>query len=204
MATRLKEADKKLSEITGDKLKITELGRLKLRNILHKPDPWAGQKYSNPKCLICTNPHNKTFGSPRRNIVYKSRCLTCKTDNDKNGGIKDDLQNKDTFEKDDDKRAYFGERHVSGMERSIQHSRDNLNKKDDSHQFKHYTEAHADLDMKEVKFGVTVLRQFFSCFVQLSVDNILNFEAMLIFKHGNKLNSKNMYNRSKIPRLCNV
>lgn len=173
LATRLKEADKKLSEITGDKLKITELGRLKLRNILHKPDPWAGQKYSNPKCLICTNPHNKTFGSPRRNIVYKSRCLTCKTDNDKNGGIKDDLQNKDTFEKDDDKRAYFGERHVSGMERSIQHSRDNLNKKDDSHQFKHYTEAHADLDMKEVKFGVTVLRQFFSSFVQLSVDNIL-------------------------------
>ena len=59
------------------------------------------------------------------------------------------------------------------MERSIQHSRDNLNKKDDSHQFKHYTEAHADLDMKEVKFGVTVLRQFFSSFVQLSVDNIL-------------------------------
>ena len=146
---------------------------MKLRNILHKSDPWAGQKCSNPKCLICTNPHNKTFGSPRRNIVYKSRCLTCKTDNDKNGGIKDDLQNKDTFEKDDDKRAYFGERHVSGMERSIQHSRDNLNKKDDSHQFKHYTEAHADLDMKEVKFGVTVLRQFFSSFVQLSVDNIL-------------------------------
>ena len=55
------------------------------------------------------------------------------------------------------------------MECSIQHSRDYLNKKDDSHQYK----ARADLDMKEVKFGVTVLRQFFSSFVQLSVDNIL-------------------------------
>ena len=145
---------------------------MKLRNILHKSDPWAGQKCSNPKCLI-SFVQIPTIKHSRQNIVYKSVCLTCKTDNDKNGGIKDDLQNKDTFEKDDDKRAYFGERHVSGMERSIQHSRDNLNKKDDSHQFKHYTEAHADLDMKEVKFGVTVLRQFFSSFVQLSVDNIL-------------------------------
>ena len=27
---------------------------MKLRNILHKSDPWADQK-----CLICTNPHNK-------------------------------------------------------------------------------------------------------------------------------------------------
>ena len=49
--------------------------------------------------------------------------------------------------------------------------------------------------MKEVKFGVTVLKQFFSSFSRQ------HFEAILIFKHSDNLNSKAMYNRSKIPRL---
>ena len=91
---------------------------------------------------------------------------------------------------------YVGESHVSGRERSIQHARDYSNKKDDSHQYKHYTEAHADLEMKDVKFGVTVLRQFFSSF------NRQHYEAVMIFKHSKNLNSKSMlYNRCKIPRL---
>ena len=195
LANKLKEADRKLSEITEDRVRITERAGLKLRSILHKSDPWAGQKCSDLKCLICTNPNNKTFGCSRRNVVYKSVCLTCKADSDKNDANKDTSENKDDFEKADDERAYFGESHVSGRERSIQHSRDFLNKKDDSHQYKHYTEAHAELDMKDVKFGVTILRQFFSSFSRQ------HFEAILIFKNSNNLNSKSMYNRSKIPRL---
>ena len=91
--------------------------------------------------------------------------------------------------------VYFGESHVSGRECSKQHNFDYQKKKDDSHQYKHYTEAHAHLDMKEVKFGVTVLKQFFSSFSRQ------HFEAILIFKHSDNLNSKAMYNRSKIPRL---
>ena len=178
LANRLKAADKKISEITGDKLRIVERAGLKLSSLLHRSDPWAGQKCSDQQCLICTNPHNKKFDCSKRNIVYKSVCLTCKDEND-----------------NDNEKVYFGESHVSGRERSKQHNFDFQKKKDDSHQYKHYTEAHAHLDMREVKFGVTVLKQFFSSFSRQ------HYEAILIFKHSDNLNSKAMYNRSKIPRL---
>ena len=200
LANKLKEADRKMSEITGDRLRIVERAGLKLRSLLHKSDPWDGQKCSDSKCLICTNPYNKKFGCSKRNIVYKSVCLTCKAENEKKEGIEKVDEKKENIEKHDDKKdanekVYFGESHVSGLERSKQHRNDFLKKKDDSHQYKHYTEAHAHLDMKEVKFGVTVLKQFFSSFSRQ------HYEAILIFKHSDNLNSKAMYNRSKIPRL---
>ena len=200
LANRLKEADRKLLEISGYRLRIVERAGLKLRSLLHKSDPWDGQKCSDPRCLICSNPYNKKFGCSKRNIAYKSVCLTCKDEAVKATSIKKDEKNDvgDTFEKqnDDDERPYIGESHVSGRERSIQHARDYSNKKDDSHQYKHYTEAHADLEMKDVKFGMTVLRQFFSSF------NRQHYEAVMIFKHSNNLNSKSMlFNRCKIPRL---
>ena len=49
--------------------------------------------------------------------------------------------------------------------------------------------------MEDVKFGVSVVRQFYSSFSRQI------FEAVLIFKYSNNLNSKSMYNRSKVPRL---
>ena len=198
IGNRQKEADRKLLEISGYRLRIVERAGLKLRSLLHKSDPWDGQKCSDPRCLICTNPYNKKFGCSKRNIAYKSVCLTCKDE-----AVKADIEKKekgdvgDTFEeKNDEEIPYIGESHVSGRERSIQHARDYSNKRDDSHQYKHYTDAHADLEMKDVKFGVTILRQFFSSF------NRQHYEAVMIFKHSKNLNSKSMlYNRCKIPRL---
>ena len=126
--------------------------------------------------------------------MYKSVCLTCKDENNEKKEIEEEKGENDTS-KDDNEKVYFGESHVSGRERSKQHNFDFQKKKDDSHQYKHYTEAHAHLDMREVKFGVTVLKQFFSSFSRQ------HYEAILIFKHSDNLNSKAMYNRSKIPRL---
>ena len=157
LANRLREADRKLLEISGYRLRIVERAGLKLRSLLHKSDPWDGQKCSDKRCLICTNSYNKKFGCSKRNIAYKSVCLTCKDEAVKAKEEKNDTG--DTFEKENDEEIpYIGESHVSGRERSIQHARDYSNKKDDSHQYKHYTEAHADLEMKDVKFGMTILQ----------------------------------------------
>ena len=166
LANRLKEADKKLSEITEDKLRFVERSGNKLRSLLHRADPWDGQKCDNTKCLICTNPNNKTFKCSKRNIVYKSVCLTCKEKDDieKKGVTEEHGDSKDVIEIVENEKSYWGESHVSGRERSIQHNRDFLNKKDDSHQFKHYTDAHKDIEMKDVKFGMSVVRQFYSSF----------------------------------------
>ena len=61
LANRLKEADNKISEIMEDKLRFVERSGNNLRSLLHRADPWDGQKCDNGKCLICTNPYNKTF-----------------------------------------------------------------------------------------------------------------------------------------------
>ena len=175
-------------------MRIVERAGNKLKSLLHRSDPWAGQKCNDERCLICTNPYNKTYNCSKRNIVYKSVCLTCK-DLEKKEALEDDRVVGDTIENVNDEKSYWGESHVSGRERSLQHSYDFSSKKDDSHQYKHYTEAHRDMDMKDVKFGVTVLRQFFSSF------SCQIFEAVLIFKNSNNLNSKSMWNRSKVPRL---
>ena len=144
-----------------------------------------------------TNPNNKTFNCSKRNIVYKSVCLTCKQKDEieKKDDIEEHEDAKDVIENVDNEKSYWGESHVSGKEGSIQHSRDFANKTDDSHQYKHFTEAHRDMKMEDVKFGVSVVRQFYSSFSRQI------FEAVLIFKYSNNLNSKSMYNRSKVPRL---
>ena len=41
---RIREADKKLSEITGDQCKIVERSGTKLLQILHKSNPWQNVK----------------------------------------------------------------------------------------------------------------------------------------------------------------
>ena len=143
------------------------------------------------------NPYNKKFWCSKRNIEYKSVCLTCKDEVVK--AVKMEKEEKNdvggTLEKqnDDDERPYIGKSRVCGREHSIQHARDYSNKKDDSHQYKHNTEAHADLEMKEVKFGMTILRQFFSAF------NCQHFEAVMIYKHSNNLNSKFL-----VYKLCSM
>ena len=102
-------------------MRIVERAGLKLRSILHKSDPWDCQKYSDPKCLICTNPYNKKFNCSKRNIVYKSVCLTCKAENNGKEELEKEMDKEDNIEKEHVKKdatenAYFGESHLSGRE----------------------------------------------------------------------------------------
>ena len=62
--------------------------------------------------------------------------------------------------------------------------------------WKHVSEAHPGKEPKDIKFGMSVVRQHFSAFSRLI------FEAVLIFRGGdNVLNSKTEFNRAKVPRL---
>ena len=81
-----------------------------------------------------TNPNNKTFNCSKRNIVYKSVCLTCKQKDEieKKDDIEEHEDAKDVIENVDNEKSYWGESHVSGKEGSIQHSRDFANKTDDN------------------------------------------------------------------------
>ena len=53
LALRLRESEEKMEEMTGYRIKIVEKGGTKLVDILHKANPWAGEDYNRPGCLLC-------------------------------------------------------------------------------------------------------------------------------------------------------
>jgi len=79
LARRLREAEKKLKEVTRDAVKIVERAGTKLRFLLHKSNPFddSKTKCERESCLICDNPLNKKYGCGKRNITYVTVCLRC-------------------------------------------------------------------------------------------------------------------------------
>ena len=209
LARRLREAEKDLSKITRDSVKITERSGVKLRHLLCRSNPFAGEKCSQSEsCLVCSNPLNKTYNCGARNITYKTVCLKCIEEskaNDETEEKKEKNEEKKEVEEasedaNDDKETeikyYFGESHRSAKERQKEHSEDYLKKREDSHQYKHLTEAHPGCQPEDVKWGMTVIRQHPSAFHRQV------FEACLIFLAGKNVhNSRSQYNRCQVPRL---
>ena len=184
LAKKLREADKAISELTGDKIKIVERAGVKLRHLLVRSNPWDNQKCQYKQCLVCSNPNNKKFGCDKRNVTYKTYCLECKSKAEKN----------DADDKHEQLQTYYGETHLSGRERGAGHIRDYQTKNDTSHMLKHASEAHPD-DIENVKFGMTIIKQHFSSFSRQI------HEAVLIFNDPFVLNSKSEYNMCQVPRL---
>ena len=189
LATQLREVDRKVSEVTKDRVKVVERAGVKLKELLHKSDPFGGLPCSRDRCLVCTNPYNEKFNCNKRNVTYKTFCLNCKT------AAKDKSDTSDNVPI----QTYYGETHVSAHERGVQHERDFRGQGEDSHMFKHYTECHSDMCQEDVKFGMTVIKQHFSSFSRQV------HESILIFRDKqNVLNSRSMFNRCHVPRLTTM
>ena len=109
--------------------------------------------------------------------------------------MKDERKERET--KDETEQGQIGEVLHSGSHwRGLLHMSDYFRKQENSHMWKHVSEAHPGEEPKDVKFGMSVVRQHFSAFSRQI------FEAVLIFRAGDKvLNSKAEFNRSKVPRL---
>ena len=106
------------------------------------------------------------------------------------------------IEKDERKRApvkYIGETSRSGYERLKEHFRDLDNISVKSHMLKHYFEKHKDIEMKDMRFDVRVLRSYHSAFErQIGESVYINHNL----KKGTvMMNKENEYNRCIIPRL---
>ena len=158
-------------------------------------------KCSRKGCLICSNPDNKTFSCNKPSISYKSYCLRCrqqqgKSDDDDNALPDVDEETDVTETKVPVQKTYWGESSKTAYWRGLQHTSDYFRKQENSHMWKHVSETHPGEEPKDIKFGMSVVRQHFSAFSRQI------FEAVLIFRAGdNVLNSKAEYNRSKVPRL---
>ena len=53
LASRLRESEEQLKQMTGYRIKIVEKVGNKLVDLLHKSDPWAGDNCGRERCLLC-------------------------------------------------------------------------------------------------------------------------------------------------------
>ena len=120
-----------MESLTGYKIKIVEKGGTKLVDILHKPNPWAGQDCGREGCLLCKS--RKEEGRKdkqdcrKRNLVYKTTCQTCKER--KEAEIDDKYKDEDKKKIEERKRnmkmyVYIGETNRSAYERGREHHND--------------------------------------------------------------------------------
>ena len=172
---------------------------MKLRNILHRLNPWENVKCSRKGCLVCSNPDNKTFSCNKPSVSYKTYCQKCR-DVKKNSDPPDvDVEEAEDIVieiKESVQKTYWVESSKTAYWRGLQHMSDYLRKKENSHMWKHLSEAHPGEEPKDIPFGMSVVWQHFSAFSRQS------FEAVLIFRAGdNVLNSKAEFSRSKVLRL---
>ena len=129
LARRLREAEMKLEEQTGIRIKIVERTGTQLVDILHRSNPWQGQDCQCEDCLLCKTKMKveklKNQDCTKRCLVYETWCLTCE---------ERAIEEIDSEEEDEEKRKkrkkeiklykYICETARSIYERGLEHIRD--------------------------------------------------------------------------------
>ena len=195
-----KDAEMKLEELTGYRLKIEERGGRRLQDILHKSNPWEGVDCERQKCLPCETKNRtgkfSTQSCSKRSSVYETWCANCeeKSSRDKvveHGSSSCKPVREITLYK------YIGETARSTHERGLEHIGDALNLNYKSHILKHYVDSHMGEDWDNIRFNMKVVK-----FSRTSFERQI-YESVLIQENRahNLLNSKSEFNRCSIPRL---
>ena len=173
LANRLREAEKQLAELTGEKVKIVEKGGRTLKNTLHKSNPWTGGFCGRKDCLPCMTGDEKG-DCMKRNIVYETNCIRCK----ENG--------KESI--------YVGESARTSYERGKEHQDDYQKEKADSHMEKHAQTEHPGEG--KPPFAMKIVKTHFSAFSRQ-----IHEAVRIRSRAAVALNSKGQYNRCQLPRL---
>ena len=129
LAKMFRDQEMRLAELTGFKVKITEMNGTAVKNILHDPNPWALARCSRPDCYPCHT--GDKISCYKRNITYAHKCQAPGCG-----------------------KEYVGESSRSSYERGHEHMNDYTKKKPDSHRLKHETTDHAAEAPPEFKFNV--------------------------------------------------
>ena len=207
LAKRLRQAEEKIEDMAGYRLKIVERAGIKLQDALTKADPWQGQNCNREGCLLCLTKietgKNKTQDCTRRSLVYETWCMTCYT-KDLEAAQLEAGDNSEKLKKLTDKikvYKYIGESARSVYERSWEHLNDFQNLSTKSHLLKHAVELHLDEDLSKLQFGIKVLKYTKSAFERQICESV-TIEAN---RNHHLLNSRSEFNPSAVPRLtCNL
>ena len=206
LAKSMREAEEKLGELTGYKIKVVESAGTRLEDILHKSDPWQGIDCGRTGCLLCTTKSstgkNTNQDCCKRSAVYEIWCRKC-LDDEKEMIEKEEIDKEEKKRKIDRIRVfkYIGETSRSVFERAWEHQLglNSLNHK--SFMLKHMLDKHEKeliLEKRHVDmFGIKVLKYTKTSFERQILESVLIQEN----SHHHILNSKTEYNRCAVPRL---
>ena len=77
LAKRLREVEKRTSELVGFKTKVVERVGTKVQHLFLNTNPWKGAACGRINCIPCGQEGEIKQDCRRRNIVYESKCLLC-------------------------------------------------------------------------------------------------------------------------------
>jgi hypothetical protein len=206
LATRLRDNEERMEQMTGYKLKIVERGGTKLVDILHKSNPWAGEDCKRKNCLLCKTKRleGKKNGQDcrKRNSVYETACLTCRDRQDKE--IEERMEGKDAKKIEEEKKKakryiYVGETNRSVYERGIEHVNDIAACKTSSHMLRHLLDVHEEEEegWKDINFGMRIIKNTRSAFERQILESVVIQKS----RSHHIMNNKAEYNRCALPRL---
>ena len=218
LAKRVREKLELYEQFSNLKIRVVEKTGERIVDALHKSNPWANNKCERKDCKICEGPEEKMWGRCKyRNVVYETQCMICLNSEEKketkerieveenvDKGRKRvrELENKEVREKVKGRIVkYIGETARSCYERQREHFSDYKNMYLRSHILKHFLDAHQKIGIEEFErhVRVRVIGRYKSSFERqigesIWLNNNLNSGVTI-------LNSRNEYNRCKIPRL---
>ena len=169
LAKRLREVEEQQARQTGIKIKIVERTGRRIVDILHKADPWQGQDCGREGCLLCQT-KQKTGkllqqDCTKRSVIYETWCMSCeKKELERIEGLEEEEKEKERMRREIRLYKYLGETSRSFYERALEHQRDLLEMKTDSHMLKHYFEKHLEEEIEEMEFGGRLVKQCRSAF----------------------------------------
>ena len=203
LAKELRQAETKLEELTGYKLKVVERAGMRLEDLIRKSDPWEGIDCYREACLLCKTKEktdkNRSQECTKRSLVYEIWCMDCEKMEEER--IKGEAGENKELEKELLKRKklykYIGETSRSIYERAYEHSMGVDSLHSGSYMLKHNIDMHEGEELDTTRFGVKVLK-----FTRTSFERQI-LESVKLQENTNHflLNSKSEYNRCAIPRL---
>ena len=133
LAKKLREAEEKLADLTGYKLKIVERAGTKLVDLLTKSNPWQGADCLRGSCMLCESKEktgkNKGQDCHKRSCVYEIWCLDCEKEEedriDRKYSEEQKIEMKEQIRKEKAeirRYSYIGETARSIFERSWEHN----------------------------------------------------------------------------------
>ena len=188
LASSMKELTKRLSEVTGFKVKVVERAGGALRDQFPTTTLWDGSSCDRMDCTTCNQGAEKLPNCRKSSLVYENVCLNCNPGAGSKGelkGVRDDIPT-----------LYVGETSRTVFERSKEHWEAWRSRKEESHIRKHQELEHGGESTP--RFMMRVVKHY-----RTALSRQVG-EAVRIGRRGGAgmiLNSKSEYNRCKIPRL---